>query len=317
MYTTMAKSFMTIVESVDPTMSKQEVRAVKIQAAQQLINVTASSIIFAGVQGVPLAGMAMLMMDLFSEEFENEDDIDARGALLYAVDEMLYKGPLSYYSGVDVSSRIGLTNLLFGENRYLNDPEPEELIGLYFGGPAWSTAKRFYRAGKDFKDGEVQRGFENLLPAGLTNLVRTLPVVGRYREDRAMKTRKEGVIYQGLTEKDLLFSALGFPPIGYTLANESASRLKKISVAAGKRRSAITSKYTLAYRRGDVELMFEALKEGVEFNDDWPELVLSEDNFVDSVTRAMKSAEKSYNGVYLSDPLLYRLRVMAFKARDN
>ena len=132
-----------------------------------------------------------------------------------------------------------------------------------------------------------------------------------------MKTRKEGVIYQGLTEKDLLFSALGFPPIGYTLANESASRLKKISVAVGKRKSDITSKYTLGYRRGDVELMFEALKEGVEFNDDWPELVLSEDNFVDSVTRAMKSAEKSYNGVYLSDPLLYRLRVMAFKARDN
>jgi hypothetical protein len=317
MYTTMVKSFMAIVDKVDPTMSKQEVRAVKVQAAQQLINVTASSIVFAGVQGVPLAGMAMLLVDLFNEEFEDEDDVDARGALLYAVDEMLYKGPLSYYSGVDVSSRIALTNLLFGENRYLNDPEPEELIGLYFGGPAWSTAKRFYRAGKDFKKGEVQRGVENLLPAGLTNLARTLPVVGRYREDRAMKTRKEGVIYGGLTEKDLLFSALGFPPIGYTLANESASRLKKIDVAVGKRKSDITSKYTLGYRRNDIDMMDAALKEALKFNADWPELALSPTNFTDSVTRAMKSAQKSYNGVYLSDPLLYRLRVQAQKARDN
>ena len=111
--------------------------------------VSVSSILAAGVQGWPLYGLAAMLASIFYDEEEDSFRTDTRKN----IGEIAYKGPLSYYTGVDVSQRIALTNLIFNENRYLNDPTDEELVALYGGGVAWSTFKRLRRGMEDWGKG--------------------------------------------------------------------------------------------------------------------------------------------------------------------
>ena len=319
MWSTMIKSFADIFREAGrtKTMSKAELREIRTLGAKQLANVFVSSSVFAGIQGVPIYGLIAMISDLFTDE----DETKFRASTLYELSDlfsanskygqMLYKGPVSYFSGVDVSNRVGLSNLLLSDNRYLRDPAPEELMFLYLAGPSGSTLKKMIRAVEDIKKGNIQRGVEQLIPTGFSNLLKVLPY-GRLYEDRGYYTRgyngERGQLVSGnLTGKDLLMSGLGFPSLESALQSESNSRMKRQEIGITTRRKEILAAHTGSVINGDTSGMVKARERIMEFNADHPDALIDKSALLASVKGALNKGIESVNGINLDPRLRERL----------
>jgi len=273
-----------------------------------------SALLVAGIQGMPLYGAVALLMDLYLDD--DEDDADTVVRKYFG--EGWYKGPAVDALGVDFSKRVRLNTLIFESNRYSRDPSIEETIGHHMGGPALSTGKRFIRAYEDFSSGNVgsmQRGIESLLPAGLTNILRNSPI-GRYQQDGAMETRRGDVIYDDLTSGDFFAGMIGFPPTGYTFAQEQTNIEQGISGAITKERSRLLKQYYVARRQGDYPESKRVFKEMQEFGKKHPSAQISYKSLKRSYTGHQRTTAKMHNGTTLS-PMMKRVLEQERKEYDT
>jgi hypothetical protein len=315
MYTTMIKSHYDLVVGGTKDMPRQERNEIRTQALKAIVGVNLTAFAVAGVQGMPLFGIVQFVRDLFKEDDEDMTRAELQHALTAVFDDihlglMAYKGPLSYYSGVDVSQRVALTNLLFQENRYNPEPTEEELVAMFTGGPAWSTVKRIIRGVEDVKKENYQRAIENFLPAGVNNLYRITPV-GRFYQERGMYTkttqgRSRAAIYEGLTNKDLLLSGVGFPPMGYAVQQEVNARVSKKARAIGKQRKDLMSEYITSYMIDDSQRLDKIMPKIIAFNDKNPTVVINEESLYEAILRdyATTASMQRANGLYVNPKLI-------------
>ena len=82
-------------------------------AAKELAGVLGTSSIFAGIQGVPIYGAIQLFANLFLDD--EEDDFDTLVRRHFG--ELAYKGPINHLTGLNLSDRIRLSELLIQENK--------------------------------------------------------------------------------------------------------------------------------------------------------------------------------------------------------
>jgi len=299
MYYVMLKTAKTAFDSDKGKLFGPEGSPERKAAWKQLIGLHGTALFFAGIQGVPLYGAVQLLADLFFLDDE-EDDFDT--IVRKYVGEGWYKGAITEFTGIDIASRAALTGLLIQENRYNNDPSLEESIGHYFGGPALSVGKRFIRGVNDLKEGETQRGIENVLPIGFANAYKS--VFGRYAQQGGAFTRRNDPIYDDMTGGELIAQMLGFPPTEYTFRQEQNQVSKRIDIAVGKKRSALHKKYYVAMRVGDFSKADEVYEEMMKFNDRHPEAEITPKSIERSMNQHAKTSSEMYNGVTLSP--LYR-----------
>jgi hypothetical protein len=260
-----------------------------------------SSLLIAGIQGMPLYGLVTGLWDLFLDD--DEDDADTVVRKYFK--EGWYKGPLVEALGMDFSKRVRLNSLIFESNRYSRDASVEEDIFHHLGGPAFSTGKRLKRAIDDFSEGEVQRGIESALPGGLTNIIRNSPL-GRYQQDGAMKTRRGDVIYDDLTAGDFFTGMIGFPPTGYTFAQEQTNVEQRISGAVTKERSKLLKQYYVARRQGDYPESKKVFKDMLAFSKKHPSARINYESLKRSYTGHQRTTAKMHNGTTLS-PMMKRV----------
>jgi len=301
MYTTMFKTGKEALElqfyppKNETAPQKEERMRLKKVAWGKLRAIHLSSLLIAGVQGMPLYGAVSALMDLYLDDDEEDADTVVRKYF----GEGWFKGPAVEALGVDFSKRVRLNSLLFEANRYSRSDSLEEDIFYHFGGPAFSTGKRIYRAYDDFSEGELERGVENLLPAGVTNILRNSPI-GRYQKDGAMETRRGDVIYDDLTAGDFFAGIVGFPPVGYTFAQEQTNIEQGISKTVTKERSKLLKQYYVARRQGDYSESKRVFKEMREFGKKHPSAAISYESLKRSYKGHQRTTAKMYNGTTLS-----------------
>ena len=317
MYTTMFKTGKQAIDlqffpPKNETASQKEerIRQKKI-AWGKLRAIHLSSLLVAGIQGMPLYGAVSLVMDLYLDDDEEDADTVVRKYF----GEGWFKGPAVDALGVDFSKRVRLNSLLFEANRYSRSDSIEEDLLYHFGGPAFSTGKRFVRAGKDFSDGEVQRGIESALPAGLTNVLRNSPI-GRYYQDEAMETRRGDVIYDDLTAGDFFAGMVGFPPTGYTFAQEQTNIEQGISRAVTEERSKLLKQYYISRRQGDYPESKRVLKEMSEFGKKHPSAKITYDSLKRSYKGHQRTTAKMHNGATIS-PMMKKVLEAERKEYDT
>lgn len=270
------------------------------QAFKQLAGVHLSALFFAGVQGLPLYGAVSMIYDMLQEDYEEDADEALRS---YLDNDVLYKGLISEATGLDVSQRVKLTDLLFEADRFNSDPSPEESFMHIFGGPAWSVTSRAIEGLDEIRNGEIERGSEAMMPGAMRNLYKA---VIRYPRDEGILTRRGDPIYDDITSGDMLTQFLGFPPVGYTREIEETSAAKGMESAARERRSKLLKRYYVATRFGDSDAAREALQEMDEFNRTNivtrrdPSLRITSDTINRSMRRHMATTVKMHNGVLLS-----------------
>ena len=288
MYTTMIKTSAIALDSEkDPQLRKV--------AAKQMAGLYVSSAFFAGAAGVPLYGAVVALVDLFITE---DDEEDADTLFRKLVGEEFYKGVIAML-GVDISDRVKLTDLLIQNNKYNQDDSIEEDMIRAFGGPAWSVGKRIYRGVIDINEGEIERGMEQLVPAGVANMLKT--TIGRYQGDGGIFTRRGDPIYDDITGGELAWQFLGFPPTKYTFAQEKNQSLKGIEKAVNEKRSKLLKQFYVLSRRGiDTS---DNLKEILKFNKRHPYHAISSDSINQSYRTHARTSALMHNGVTLSPRL--------------
>jgi hypothetical protein len=301
MYTTMFKTGKRAIElqffppKNETAPQKEERLRQKKIAWAQVRAVQLSSLLVAGIAGMPLYGLVTAVVDLSLDDDEDDSDTVVRKYF----GEGWYKGPAVAALGVDFSKRVRLNSLLFEANRYSKDPSLEESFFHYFGGPAASTILRGARSVKDFSDGEVERGIESALPAGLTNILRNSPI-GRFQKEGGMRTRRGDVIYDDVTAGDFFAGIVGFPPAGYTFAQEQTNVEQRISGAVTKERSKLMKRYYQARREGDYPESAAVFQEIMEFGEEHPTAAITYDSLKRSYAGHQRTTAKMHNGTTLS-----------------
>jgi hypothetical protein len=258
-------------------------------AIKQLAGIHLSALLFAGLGGVPIWGLISMVWDLYLDD--EEDDADT--ILRKHISEMGFKGPLSTLTGVDVSSRIKLNDLIFQENRFMRDPSLEENIGYYLGGPALSTGKRLMRSIKDFSEAEYYRAAESAAPAGLGNVLQA----GRYFRDNGVKTRGGQFIYENIGAGEIASKAFGFAPLEYSFRTAQSAAESKISNAVTKRRSKLNKLYFRALQDRDLSTARDVYEDIKEFNKRHPTAAISEDTIRRSIKSQLDKIATMHNGV--------------------
>lgn len=262
-------------------------------AFKQLVGVFGSTVLLAGVQGLPLFGVYTLIANLFYDD--DEDDAETRTRK--AIGEGWYKGAIAEFGGIDISERIGLSNLIFQANRFNKDPSFEEQVAYVFGGPALSVAARFGRGVNDIAEGDLLRGIEGMVPVAVANAIKG---TFRYPSEGGIMTRRGDFIYDDISAGELLAQTFGFAPSEYTFRQEQNAARKGIDIATNKLRSKLHKRYYLAMRMGDYAEMKEVQREIYEFNRKHPTYPITPDSISRSVSQHMETSAEMYNGISIS-----------------
>ena len=300
MYYTMIKTFMQAINYKNLTAVERKI------ARNQLATLHLVPLLFAGVKGIPIYGAVKLLADIMMPDDEEDFDTLVRKN----IGEGFYKGPLVAATGVDISDRIKLNELVFQENRFKDSFEDygstEEWIGYHFGGPALSTFKRLGRGGSDLFNGEIERGVEQITPPAVTNLYRN--TFGRYARE-GVRTRRGDPIFTEMTAADHITNAMGFAPKELTFRQELTRQEQNISDEIDRERTRLLKNNHIKRRMGDYEAWRENSKDIREFNKKvrrrFPKAVISFDTLDKSMKRHKQTTLEMHNGVRVSP--IYKL----------
>jgi hypothetical protein len=264
------------------------------EAMRQFAGVMVASFMLAGVVGMPLARELMQLVNFF---FLDEEEDTAETAVRKAIGEGFYKGPLTALLGVDLSSRIGLSGLILQANRFNHDASLEEDVFHYLGGPAWSIISSYNRGFKDIMNGEVERGVEAMLPAGVRNAYQA---TFRFPNDDGILTRRGDPIMDDLSFGELAAKAIGFAPAEYTRTQEMNQQTKNVDRAVNTSRTTLLRRYYVATRMGDYDERRRMMERIQEFNRRHPTARIDPDSLRRSMRQHMETSATMYNGITIS-----------------
>jgi len=262
-------------------------------AMRQLVGIAGTSVLLAGVQGLPMFGAVMLVANMFLDD----DEDDAETIVRKYIGEGWYKGPTTQYTGVDVANRIGLSNLFFRMNPYNKNMSPADYAAAIALGPAGSIASQQYRGAKQLLEGYIYRGIETMVPSAVRNGMKI------YRwsdEDYAIKSRRGDVIMDDVSWGDMASQLFGFAPVSYTLQQEKNLSTKRIDRATNKRRTGILRKLYVTRRMGDSTGYREAMQELRRFNKDHRGYSINYESFKKSMEQHARTSLEMIGGITMS-----------------
>jgi hypothetical protein len=282
--------------------------AEKAQARRQLFGVMGGSALMAGAQGLPLYGVVATVYDLF----KGDDDEDFDTVVRKTIGEELYSGPVNAVLGVDVASRMGLSDLIF-RDRLIEKQQPflYDLIEV-LGGPVVGQTLQIDRGIDKMLDGEIYRGAESMAPAFLRNPLKAY----RFYEDGA-KTQRGDVIVEDISAPLLVAQFFGFAPASYTRQLAENAQLKKISSKAAKQRTGLLRKYYSAVRAGDYSRAMRLRQEMLEFNSTYPSFAITPDTIKRSMAQHMRTSKKMHYGVTINPRMFNDMKQSAAEYDDT
>jgi hypothetical protein len=274
-------------------------------AFTQLAGIFGSSMLLAGVAGIPMFQTIALIANLFLPDDEEDFETLTR----QYIGELFYKGGANHLTGVDVSSRIGLTGLLYRTNTYTKDQDIKTQLLQAMGGPAGSVITQALTGLNEVfsTDGSLERGIEKMLPAAYRNMYKGFPVFGRYAREGILTRRGDEIIAQDdITGGQLLSQIIGFAPTEWTLTNEKNSSAKRMEKAIVKKRTALLKVLYMDLRSGHgVDDILERIQ---KFNSKHPYVMIDINTMLRSIRQHTTQSAFMHNGVSLSPSLRFQLQ---------
>jgi len=266
-------------------------------AKRQLVATWGAAGLLSGAMGLPFYGVISMVYDAFRED--DEDDFDA--VVQKATPPLIARGALNYLTGVDIASRVQMTDLLFREPIIENESFLWEMV-MTFGGPAVGIANNFERGVEQVLAGNTERGIESMAPAAMRNVMRSV----RYYAEGAETLRGDPVI-EDVGFGHAALQALGFAPAEYVRKMEINQNAKRIDRSVSQKRSKLMKNYYIALRQGDTQEANDVLSEIMKFNERNPDYPIGKDSLLRSLKGHIRTSTRMHHGVTYSPKLQNRL----------
>lgn len=262
----------------------------RAQAAQKFVSTLGMTALFSGASGLPMFGALAFVYNMFTDE--DEDDLET--VTRKGLGSTLYSGIGDALLGVQLSSRVGLSDLLFKDSISSADKTRLELILEAVGGSVYGSAARIDRGLKLISDGYADRGIEQVLPVPVANILKAV----RYGTEGTTTLRGDPITGD-VSDWNVFAQALGFAPADYIRQMEENAATNKISRGLSTIRTKLYQRYYMALRTGDSEGMQDTLEDIMKFNERHPLYSIKAEDIVQSVKERMRRSAETQQGVYI------------------
>jgi hypothetical protein len=290
-------------KDLDPT--DPETPIIRKAARREILGYFGSAFVFAGVQGMPIVGAGMVLANLLNAALGDDDEpYNPEFELREAVGLFAYKGPINYLTGVDIASRTGWSGMFWREDpRRMAEVGPLTYTMEQILGPAYAYFNGWFREGgviDNFTDEKYQRGFEQLLPRSVGNILKAQ----RYYEEGAL-TGQGVPLVDDVSKYNIFMQVFGFRPSDVAEAGEEAGAAKRMESKIIQRRNAIIERAAVARMSGDIEGFQAAIEDAQGFSQKYPARAITAETLYGAIQRRQKKMVESVNGVRV-DPKLAR-----------
>ena len=167
------------------------------------------------------------------------------------------------------------------------------------------------RAVEMFKDGNIERGLETVLPSFIRNFMKGT----RYMVEGA--TTLDGTPVMGdISAYNSLMQMIGFAPADLSSRYEKIQAAKSFERDVQKRRQQILDLYDMARTSGDAELLQEASDLRERFNDTIPEKAITDAVLARSAKQRRLAEQQMIYGVRFDPKLRERLLTEILEEED-
>ena len=258
-------------------------------ARRQLIGIYGMAGIFSGVKGMPMYWVAELLYNTLLAD-DDEDDFDA--VMRKYLGDLVFKGPVNYFTGLGFADRVGWSDLLYREPRSTDSSSGmlAQYLESILGAP-YSVVNNAAKGYDLVRQGQFQRGVELMLPVAARNLSK----FERYLTEDATTLR--GDLVGEVNGYNAMMQALGFAPAELMNQYDRNANLKRIEKNITNKSSNLLKRYYAAYRVGDIDGMMEAQEALYELGARHPGLNITPDKFRRSVKARDRISRDMYHGV--------------------
>ena len=278
---------------------KGETPEIRKAAMNQIAGIYGTAALFAGIQGLPMFGIAAMVYNMFADD--DEDDFET--ATRKYLGEVPYKGLLNYVTNVEIASRTGLSDLIIRDSGKQDSQTVALTMMEMLGGPVFGVASRVERGLNMIRDGNVQRGIENILPSSLGNILKGI----RYSTEGTTTLRGDPITGE-VNPWNVAVQAFGFAPADYTRQLEINNRQKGIDKSVNQEETKLKRQYYLATRMRDSDGRKEARDKLLELGAKHPSLEINKGTIEDVLDRSIEAqnrvTERMRNGVAYSPKML-------------
>lgn len=274
---------------------KGESPEVRAMARRQLLGIYGMAMTFAGVKGLPFFGAASTLAKMIQALFGDEDEpYDLEDELRQIVGELAYKGPVNYFTNLEIANRSGIAqDLLFRD-----DPRGVAEHGYVLSamqqafGPAGTYAVNVGNAFKMMGEGHTERAIEAMMPSFLRNGMKG----ARYMTEGAV-TLKGDPIDEDVSVYNSVMQIVGFSPADISANYERSSAAKGYEKAVGARRQRLLNLHDMAKTAGDTDLLADVKSQINEFNSKHPKDQIDSTTLAKSEAARKAAAKNMINGV--------------------
>ncbi|MBJ8476495.1 PLxRFG domain-containing protein [Acinetobacter bereziniae] len=281
---------------------KGETDAERKEARKSLGAILAMHATFAGVLGLPMVGMLLSVASWMGGD--DDDPWDAEVALRNylaeafgpTISNLLMKGAPRAFTPADISSRVGINNLLLPDvQEGLEGKRWAESAMVGALGPVAGIGLNVAKGAQEISEGHNLRGLETMLPVFLKNFAKTY----RYGEEGVQD--KTGVsIMDEVSSMDLLVQGMGFSPSDVRTANEGKSAIYQLDKKLNARRGRLVALWSRAKMMDDQAEMDNIWNDIENFNEKNPSRRITRVNLNQSYKNRQRRIDRSEDGIYLS-----------------
>jgi hypothetical protein len=242
--------------------------------------------------------------------------------------DLFLDGALNKMTGVDLSSRISLNDLIYKDVE--PGATPTETVMNYakaIAGAGASSVERNIRGVQEWVKGDYQKGFETMFPASITK-----PATAMRLAEEGTKT-PEGVQLTdpGMLPKSMLVGqALGFRPAPTAKAQENAAAVNAANKRITIEKTKLSKAFVEAYRKSEdmtlpeeernkwAEKFSLTIEKAVKFSERHPEAQFTSKEINDSINEALgRVANKSESGGIETKKKTFRWAEAAIEANKK
>ena len=265
-------------------------------AMKQLAGIAGMTGLLSGVAGLPMFGTIAMIYNLL---FGDDDELSFEMATREMVGDGMYRGAINALLGINVASRIELSNLLFRESQIERDQSAIWTMAEALLGPALGTALNIERGLNKMAGGEIYDGFAALAPAPIRYGMKAVDYA-----TEGVITRDGDKIVDDLHPGHIIAQALGFSSAEITMQQEINSARKRFEKAVVEARSDLTDRYAAALRENNRAELADVMTDIQSYNAEHPEYPVTRDTLEKSLASRASTDKRTFNGVSYNAKLL-------------